>query len=184
MTFLPKEYAVPNPQSNYFKLQKGENRFRILDKPIMGEEYWIDEGEKRKPVRVRPNTPINISDVPEPDKIKHFWAMPVYNYELNQVQILEITQRTIQKEITKLSRDKDWGDPVGYDILVTRTGDGMETEYSVTPKPHKPLEKELLEQYKQMSINLAALYDGKDPFEIKASDPSNVDGINLDDLPL
>jgi hypothetical protein len=46
---------------------------------------------------------------------------------------------TIQKAIGALYRDADWGDPAEYDIEVTRTGEGMDTKYTVVPKPKQPL---------------------------------------------
>jgi stage V sporulation protein SpoVS len=160
--FLPNDYEVPQKAGNYMKLVDGENRFRILTSPILGYEWWEQDGETRKPVRVRMND--KITTTPESEKAKHFWAMAVYNYNQEAIQILEITQATIQKAIKALAKDSDWGSPLGYDLVVTRSGKELNTEYTVNPKPAKELDKTVAEKFKQTSINLNALYDGEDPF--------------------
>ena len=162
--FLPDEYEVPQKSGSYARFVEGENRFRILASPILGYENWVTDGAgNRKPVRYRMDSvPM---DIEEPEKVKHFWCMPIYNYNENKVQILEITQKGIQKSLRALAKDEDWGSPLGYDIVVTRTGKDLDTEYQVQPKPAKPLSKEIVEAYNAITINLEALYDGKDPFE-------------------
>lgn len=114
------------------------------------------------------------------DEHKHFWAFAVWNYTDKKVQILEITQKTIMRSILALTKDEDWGDPKEYDIVVTRTGEDLNTEYNVTPKPQKELDEGILRFYKDLNINLEALYDGADPFEQKVS-AKDVDNANYDD---
>lgn len=163
--FLPKDYEVPSSSDNYMKFIKGENRFRILSSPILGYEYWVGDGSSRKPVRVPMNQPIKTNEVDDIDSIKHFWAMVVWNYEAEKIQILEITQKGIQKTLRALAKDPDWGSPVmNYDVVVTRNGDGMETKYEVLPKPAKKIDPGIVALYKDMQIDLNALYRGDDPF--------------------
>ena len=163
-TFLPTDYKVPKGPSNYMKFQQGANRFRILGALIMGYEYWTEDGMTKTPNRVRTIDEINTDQV-DPKDIKHFWAMPVWNYQDKVVQILEITQKGIQRSLKALSDDEDWGNPTGFDIVVTKTGEKLETEYSVQPKPAKPLEKEIEDKFKTKYIKLDALYEGLDPFK-------------------
>src|SRR5690554_5680256 len=95
--FLPTNYEVPQPPTKYLKLKQGATRIRTLDRPILGYEGWTDnEDGSRKPIRRRMNQPFLISDV-DPESIKHFWAMPVWNYEDACLQVFQISQRTIQK---------------------------------------------------------------------------------------
>ena len=162
--FLQDDYKVPSKADGYMKLQQGDNRLRIMGRPIIGYEYWLDTPEGgRKPVRIRMNEKVPM-DIPEPEKVKHFWAMVVWDYEGKQFKILELTQKGIQKTITGLSRDKDWGTPLNYDLVINKTGEKMETEYQVVPKPAKGLDETILKAYKALEINLEALYEGKDPF--------------------
>ena len=98
---------------------------------------------------------------------RHFWAMTVWNYDVERVQILQLHQKGLQKFILALSKDTDWGDPKGkngYDIVVTREGEGLDTEYSVSPKPKKALPESVLDAIKKVSVNLEALFEGDDPF--------------------
>ena len=48
MTFLPKGYEIPTSEGGYMKFAIGENRFRILGKPILGWETWIETPEGNK----------------------------------------------------------------------------------------------------------------------------------------
>jgi len=108
------------------------------------------------------------------DEPKHFWAFVVWNYKDEKVQILEVTQKGIMKAIRNLVNDEDWGDPKNYDLVVTREGEGLETEYSVNPKPKTELDKGIQVFYKDLNINLEALFDGDDPFSTN---------IKVDELP-
>lgn len=166
--FLPKDYDVPVKSSNYMKFTDGENRLRILASPILGWEWWIDttgdDGKKiRKPMRV-----VKKEDVPTEyvDTAKHFWAMKVWNYQEKSVQILELTQATIQKPLRALAKDEDWGSPFGYDIVVTRTGKDLDTEYQVQPKPAKKLDEAIQEICDNVPVKLGKLYEGGDPFQV------------------
>lgn len=165
-SFLPNNYSVPNPKSNYMKFVAGINRFRILANPIIGFEYWQEDSKGGKtPIRVHTEDEINMDSVQDPNSIKHFWAMPVWNYNEERIQILEITQKGIQKSIMALSSDTDWGSPINFDIVVTKTGEKLETKYEVQPKPAKPIDAEIKEKFEKISIRLEALYDGADPFK-------------------
>ena len=157
MDFLPKDYETPQGASNYMRLEEGANKFRVLSSAIVGYEYWIDEGGKRKPIRER-----DFSDVPNEFKndMKHFWAFIVWSYQSESVQILEITQKTIMSFITALVQDEAWGDPKEYDISIFRKGEGLETSYSVVPTPPSTLDVDA----DISGINLEALYEGEDPF--------------------
>lgn len=172
--FLPTNYEVPQKPGNYMKFLDGENRFRILASPIIGWVAWEDTKEGgRKPIRHRMDEPFDPGKV-DPENIKHFWAMPVYNYTDKRVQILEITQKTIQRELKTLARNKAWGSPLGYNLAITRTGQKLDTEYTIVPEPPTPLDKEIKEAFEGTTINLEALYSGEDPFVVSV-DPNDVD---------
>lgn len=158
--FLPTEYEVPISGGGYMRLKDGENKFRILSKPIIG---WVD-WDNNKPLRFQfKNKPEKSIDPTK--KVKHFWAMIVWNYADSAINILEITQASIQKSITDLIKDEDWGAPYRYDIKIIRKGEKMETEYSVNPSPHKPITDDMQTAFAAKPINLDALFEGKDPFE-------------------
>ncbi len=175
--FLEDNYEVPQKPGNYMKFVSGENKFRILARPIKGWEYWKTMADgTRKPIRKQMDDKIIMSDVEEgEDSVKHFWAMPVWNYKDERIQILEITQKGIQTSIAGLARSKDWGSPLEYDILVIKSGQQLLTKYEVHPVPPKKLDEGIIQLFTDMNINLNALYDGEDPFKS--------DQVNVDDIP-
>lgn len=147
--FFPEDYNLPSSGSDFMKLDKGESLFRVLAKPVMGYEYWTEEN---KPVRSRePFTELAPNAKKDKNgniqKPKHIWIMPVWDYTTNAIKILTITQKKIQEAILNLANDKDWGSPVKYDIRIVREGDGLETKYSVSPKPHKELDSKVVEDF-------------------------------------
>lgn len=157
--FLPESYTSPKSSSFYLKLQDGENRIRILSKPIFGWEEWIEN----KPVRYAfDSKPAKPFDKNKP--IKHFWAFIVYNVTESKIQIMQITQASIRNAIEALTKDSDWGSPFGYDIKITRKGEGIDTEYAINPAPHKIVAQDILDAFKDRPILLDALFEGGDPF--------------------
>ena len=167
-SFLPSGYDIPSSGGKYMKFKQGENTFRVLSSPIVG---WID-WKDNSPIRTKGDKPQPV----DPERaVKHFWAMPVYNYEDNAIQILEITQSTIQGFLKALVDDADWGAPYEYDVKVTKTGEQLETKYAVTPRPKSPLSEEIKKLYETTPVNLEALYDGGDPFlDPNPTSPANV----------
>lgn len=191
--FLPKDYEVSGGAGgNYMRFEEGENKLRILASPIVGWEWWVDaNGNPReknakpqkgdKPVRV----PREDGEIPADagDTVREFWAMPVYNFQDKKVQVLEITQKGIMRTIQSLSRDKEWGTPLNYNLSVVRTGEGLDTSYEVIPSPPKELPKEATEAWEKVEakgFDLKALYDNGDPFggqvsgSTKGDDPSDL----------
>ena len=164
-TFLPEGYQAPVSASGYMKLQDGDNQFRVLSSAITGYEYWTNDN---KPVRSPypfENTP-NIKTVDgKISRVKHFWAFVVWNYATKAVEILEITQSSIQNAISNLVADADWGDPMAYDIKISRSGAGLETEYAVSPKPAKKIDTEIVAAFGDKKITLEKLYKSENPFE-------------------
>ena len=69
------------------------------------------------------------------------------------------------QDMKALVDNPKWGDPKGYDITVTRTGEGYDTEYSTMPNPHSTVEQSVLDEYAKKTIKLEALYEGGNPFE-------------------
>lgn len=160
--FLPEDYQAPRTGGQYMKIQKGENKIRILSRPILGWEDWTLD---KKPVRFeydkKPIAPIS-ADKP----VKHFWAMIVWNYAEEKIQILQITQSGIRKGIESLCNDSDWGAPYLYDIKIIKTGgeDPKTIKYQVNPLPHKPIAPHIEQAFKDSPCYLEALFANEDPF--------------------
>lgn len=158
MTFLPIGYQPPKSTNSYLKLQDGENKIRILTAPILGWEDWVDKKPVRYPMHERPK-PV---DGKKP--VKHFWSFVVWNYKEEEIQIMHVTQTSIRNCIQALCNDSDWGAPYTYDIKIIRSGEGMETEYTVNPLPHKPVPAAAVDRFYEKRCNLDAIYHNEDPF--------------------
>ena len=180
VSFLPSDYTPPKQKSNYLnKFPQGETKFRILTSPVFGYSGWKD----KKPLRVKAledfkGVKLDTSMYDPVGVPKYFWAMVIWNYNEECVQILELTKLSIIDKITKLSADSDWGNPLGYDIKITRSGEGKKTEYSTNPLPHKDVPEEAVKALKERPVDLQALFSGRDPFsEEDFSSPE--DGVQL-----
>ncbi len=165
--FLPMGTKVPESQSNYFKFKKGKNKFRAVGSAVVGYEYWNTEN---KPVRLKEYpqsipSDIRVEESGKVSEVKYFWAFPVLDRADNTIKLIEITQKGILRDLESLITNEDWGTPKEYDVTVERSGDGLKTEYTVNPSPHKPLtdqEKQLIANTK---VNTEALFSGGDPFD-------------------
>jgi hypothetical protein len=178
MSFLPIGTKLPDT-SKYMKFKEGQNRFRALGEAIIGTEYWVEDEEgNRKPIRVPINTFIPMEKVSVnkygKKQVNFFMAFPVYNYASDSVQILEITQRTVQEGIMGLYNNPEWGDLTEYDVIVTQAKKGDRTIYpSIQANPKKKLDENIKELWANTYINLNKLFDGGDPFNKDESVDSN-----------
>lgn len=151
--------STKKPYINLGKLAEGEYKFRIVSRPIAG---WLDWKDK-KPLRFRPsNKPAESIDRLNP--MKPFWAIYVWDYKQEGLYIMEVTQNTIRCALEDLALNEDWGDLTSFDFKIKKTGAGKETSYSVTPVPHKPLDKAIEAALAVTPVRLDALYEGKDPW--------------------
>jgi len=162
MSFLPIDYKSPSLNNNYMKFVDGENKIRILTSPIFGWEDW----ENNRPIRYKfEDKPLKSVDPKKP--ARHFWAFVVFNYLTEEIQILQIVQATLRKQIQTLCEDGDWGAPFFYDIKIIKKGEGVATEYMINPLPHKPTADYIISQFEEKPCYLEALYDSADPFDKK-----------------
>jgi len=214
MGTYPDEFEFNQSAGRYMKFQEGDNRFRVLGDAIGGWEYWVPNGDKKKPVRrifeatdksgskilleARKNNAI-------PDQsgnlIKQFIMVPVWNYTASIVQILEITQKTIGNEMRRYDNDPEWGPNTGYDLVVSKTKSANGTKYDLAPKPAKEIDADIAaawEEVKKGGFNLKAVFDknglGGDVFGTEivipegkrhSDDPGpSEEEVNIDDVPL
>ena len=116
------------------------------------------------------------------EKWKHVWYALVWSYADNDLRILEIPQATVQKQLSALDSDADWGSLDSYDVKIVRTGEKMETEYSVIGIPPKPLPKNIKEAFDNASINMDAIVYGAYPDDEAWKDKATEKLINNLDL--
>ena len=129
--------------TNYTKWENGENPVRIVSEVISGWECWKGTEGNRKPVRqelqfkAKQLEDIGVADNngnPSKEQ-KQFYAAIVWNHNTEQFECLTIKQSTIKNAIYSLDQNEKWGDPRNYDLVINKSGSGLETSYSVMPEP-------------------------------------------------
>lgn len=166
---------------------EGTSRFRFFGEGRTGWEGWVElDGGKNKPVRWENlpkdgDLPPNIRLVDGKPQIKRFIAGVVYEYKLNkegqtiedegQFKIIQITQVKIMERLFEYIADSEYGDPNGYDLKLSREGEGLKTVYSLIATPPKAVSKAVaaLWEEEQPKIDLDAYMAGDDPFKSTAA---------------
>lgn len=154
-SFLPADYSIPEQAGPFMKLEDGQNRFRILGSPALGWIWWEDTPEGRKSHRV----PYGSAENRPNQEAKHFWLIPVWNYNLKAVQMLEIAQKTLQEQILTFINDQAWGNPRGYDLAILKSGRDLSTKYQVMPQPHRQLPDQILAEISGLQLDPNAVFD-------------------------
>lgn len=169
MSFLPEGYEVPKTSGNYLnKWEQGETKIRIMSDAVIGYSYFNNENKNIHMKEAPKELPADIGTDKQgkDNKVKHFWAMVVWNYGEKKIQIMEITQSSIMEPLKKLAISQSWGDPKQYDVIITRTGEKLETKYSVIPEPKTDLSEEAANAYAENPVTLKALFTGANPFQV------------------
>lgn len=172
-SWLPQDYEVPQSASKYMKIEQGQNKIRVLDRPVIGYEAWKEVDGKDTPVRFtmadRPTdlSGFRVSKFSGKPQLHHFWAFPVWNYRTKSVEVLQITQQTLQKPLQELWTNPDWGRPDGYDVIISKTGEKLETEYGVQAQPPKAMDPDIMAAWQHVQNNgfdMARIFTNDDPF--------------------
>ena len=191
MPFLSKQAsaAVNNSSTGggYLSLSKladgGSVRFALLtDEPLEGYESWGSSNGTNKPFRFAEEPTYEDIKVemgefepregrggPGTADVKFFIAMPVYNYDSGKVQVLQITQKSIIKELDQISQMEDYENLLEWDFTVSKKGSGLLTEYTVRPVPRKKGSQEHIDaawlEAKSEGFDITRLLDGTNPFK-------------------
>ena len=181
MAFLPENYDKIAPSETggrYTRFVKdGVTRIRPVSSAIVGYEYWTNDNKPHR-TTTRPDPyqlPENVrcNDAGQP-QIRFFWAFVVWNFDTQQIEVCEITQASVREGIMALINDPDFGDPSnfesGYGLKIARSGQGLDTKYTVTPGKVGPLDPRILDAMDQCPVRLEALFSGEDPFALGKAD--------------
>jgi hypothetical protein len=163
MSFISDEFIQSSSNAgSYFKPKKGvNNKVRILSERAM--EGYVQWTQDSKPMRWKYGENKPEANYQADTRPRKFLATAVWNYDAEQVQVWEITQKSIMDSINEIARDPDFGHPNGYDLKITRTGEGLETQYQIIPHSAALL-PEVEAAMQNPGVNLEALLHGEDPF--------------------
>ena len=165
------------------KLGDGEH-YRIAIVSESPLEYWTVWGESedgvKKPFRF--NAEPNPADI-EAElgdfkqrmnyegtalELEKFGLSFFCDYADSKIKVFEITQKTLIKELDKLSQDEDYADIHAWDLKVNRTGLKMNTEYNILPSPRKQAATTTSKKpgaKPEAGYDLSQLLVGGNPFE-------------------
>lgn len=139
---------------NPSKIQSGGSvRFALLaDQPLEFFECWGETADgSPKPFRFTEDpSPDDIEaemgpdysrrmnrEGTAPEKVKFAIAVPVYNYETSSVQVMQLSQKSLQNDLDDISQMEDYADLLTWDFVMGKEGNGLETRYSLRPAPRK-----------------------------------------------
>ena len=194
MGFLP-ESAKSNVEAsgggylNPSKIQSGTSvRFRLLVKePLCFFECW---GEDMLNGGVKP---FRFAEEPSPSEIeiemgdytrrpgrdgkglepvKFAIAVPVYNYDTAKIEILQLSQKGLIRELDQISQQEDFADILATDFTLGREGAGLTTEYSLRPCPQRTKDNATVEAALKEAVaagfDITRLLGGGNPFKAEA----------------
>lgn len=169
--FLPDGYETPKSPSRYLTLEDGDSvRLRIISSPIMFWEWWTED---KKAIRTKfvsgdiIQTPANAK---KGESGRFVWAMVIWNYTENMVQIWSIKQNKIRDFLVGNAKDPDIGNPKKYDIKISRKGSGInDTQYTMAallkPENMVEIDSNILTEAKLVNLEAILEHDG-DPFAV------------------
>jgi hypothetical protein len=101
--------------------------------------------------------------------VKFAIAVPIYSYDSGKVQVLQITQKSILKEIDQISQMEDYENLLEWDLTISKKGSGLLTEYTVRPVPRKKGSQEHIDaawlEAKSEGFDISRLIQGGNPFK-------------------
>ena len=95
-------------------------------------------------------------------------AVPVYNYDLERVQVFAWTQKTITQQFDVISQLEDYADSMtDCDFYLSREGQGTDTKYTVQAAPKKKAMAKAVEEAweAEKEFDLSRLLKGGNPFK-------------------
>ena len=191
MPFLSKQASAAVTSNStgggYLSLSKlpdgGSVRFALLtDEPLEFYECWGQANGASKPFRFdyEPTHEDVVTEMgefepregrggPGTADVKFAIAVPIYSYDSGKVQVLQITQKSILKELDSISQMEDYEDLLSWDFSISKKGSGLTTEYTVRPVPRKRGSQEHIDsawiEAKAEGFDISRLLSGGSPFK-------------------
>ena len=171
---------------NPSKIQSGSSvRFALLDdNPLEFYEVWGDATDGGvKPFRFSNDpTPDDIQaelgsdytrrlnrDGTAPEAVKFAIAVPVYNHDAGSGQVLQVSQKSINRELDSISQMEDYSNLLEWDFVLGKEGNGLNTEYSLRAVPRKkntePTVQEAWKEVQAGGFDISRLLSGTNPFK-------------------
>lgn len=145
--------AKRSSKEDYFNIRKdGTYNVRFVDRPYKFQAHWIEPipgGKKLKVNCAGRDCSVCKGGIVggvkmEPSKPKNYFVSFILNRDAKRFQVFEYS-RAIFEKIKNYYASKNWGDPVNYDVEITRNlSKGPAEAYSCIAQPKEPLTAEEL----------------------------------------
>ena len=164
-SFLPSNYVAP-ASGGFTKLEIGDNTYRIVTNPVFMWVAWDNKVVTRYPYFLNgAPSPKPVVAAGEGNSVNFTWAVGAYNYKTKNVEVLEISQKGLQQALEGYAKQQAWGHPSRYDIIINKSGTGLETKYSLRVNPPLPVTPEVSVAITETPIDLnQLLVNGGNPF--------------------
>ncbi len=150
-------------ESSFYSLEQGQNEFRIVSDFAWGYKYNFENREEAEE-KEYPFYKLSDKKVQENrHKLNLSAAMVLYDYETEQLMSFNIHQKNILNAIKGYAENDKYGDPTGYDLVITKTGEGRETRYQVIANPPEELPKKVKKALDEVEIKMENVYEGESP---------------------
>ena len=104
-----------------------------------------------------------------PEPVKFAIAAPVYNFDTSAVQIMQLSQKSIIRELDGISQMEDYANLLEHDFVLGKEGNGLNTEYSLRPVPRKKGSDKAIDdawtEAKDGGFEIGRLLTGENPFK-------------------
>lgn len=148
-------YEIPKSDSSYLKLEEGTTKIRLATTFKEVALHSIEEKGKYS-TEVCKGADCGLCKVNNKRKIKY--AYLCINRDDGKVYIYECPV-TVFKQLLSFARNPEYGNPINYDITISREGKEVNTTYTVMPSPKiVPLTDEEKELVANSGLNLDEAY--------------------------
>ena len=75
---------------------------------------------------------------------KFAMSVPIYNHDINKVQILSMYQKNLIKEFDQISQVEEYSDMTEWDFIITKSSTVSPDMYGLRPVPRKKGTEEVI----------------------------------------
>jgi len=148
-------------QYGWTKLRPGENKIRVLAKPVVGVSSFNVETKQTKRFR----TFLEV-DAAKYKNVKPFMACKVYNYDTGLIELFSFNQKNILYPLAKLNAINGNYDIRDVDIVISRDGEGVESKYTVSNLNPSEVPLKAVTLAQRVQIDFEAFFENTNPFTL------------------
>lgn len=147
-------YTVPVGESQFLKTTVGDNKIRLCSMPIEIVTHPVKDGGKTSFFDCAGE---GCEHCKKNVKKQYRYAYLCISRKDGKPYVFE-APLTVFKQILQYATDKEYGNPMDYDLNVKKEGDGLQTVYTVIGYPKKPLTIEETKMLEEANIDIKEKY--------------------------